>query len=50
MISNRSKEKDKKEKRKQSDFEIMIFSLMQKSLKAAMDAALNDILKEWDKK
>ena len=41
------KKKKKKENRKQSDLETMIFSIMQKSLKSAMDAALDDIFKEW---
>ncbi len=46
MNDNDKKKKD----RKKSDFEIMIFQIMQKSLKSAMDAALDDILKDWDKK
>ena len=53
MRINNSKSEDKKKKKKErhdSDLETMIFSIMQKSLKAAMDAALDDILKDWDKK
>ena len=41
------KKKKKKENRKQSDLEGLIFSIMQKNLKAALDAALDDIFKEW---
>ena len=40
------KEKDKK-KKKQSILEAEIFAILQKSLKAALDAALYDIVKEW---
>ena len=36
-----------KKKKKKSVLEAEIFMLMQKSLKAAMDAALDDIFKEW---
>ncbi len=42
------KEKDKKKKQKEkSTLEAEIFMIMQKSLKAAMDAALDDIFKDW---
>ena len=37
----------KKKKKKQSVLEAEILSLMQKSLKAALDAALDDIFKGW---
>lgn len=40
------KDKDKKKKKK-SVLEAEIMSLMQKSLKAALDAALDDIFKDW---
>ena len=43
-----SKEKDKdKKKKKKSILEAEILRLMQKSLKAAMDQALDEIFKEW---
>lgn len=38
--------KDKKKKKK-STLENEVFSVMEKSLKAALDTALDDILKEW---
>ena len=40
------RDKDKKKKKK-STLENEVFSIMEKSLKAALDAALDDILKEW---
>lgn len=42
-----SKDKDEKKKKKKSVLEDEIFRIMQASLKSAMDAALDDILKEW---
>ena len=43
---SREKDKDKKKKKK-SVLEAEILRLMQKSLKAAMDQALDEIFKEW---
>jgi len=41
-------EKDKKKKKKeQSVLEAEIFSIMEKSLKTALDMALDEILKDW---
>lgn len=37
----------KKKKRKQSTLENEIFNIMEKSLKTALDVALDDIFKEW---
>ena len=47
-ISN-SKEnnRDKKKKKKQSTLEAEVFAIMEKSLKSALDVALDDILKDW---
>lgn len=42
------KKEDKKEK-KQSVLEKEIFSIMEKSMKTALDAAVDDLLKDWDK-
>lgn len=42
-------DKTKKKKRKQSVWEQEIFSFMTKSLDAALNVALDDILKDWDK-
>ena len=40
-------EKDKKKKKKQSILEAEIMRIMQKSLKTAIDIALDDILKDF---
>ena len=44
-----SREDDRKKKNKKRDaaLEAYIFPLMQKSLKAALDAALDDLFKGW---
>ncbi len=42
----RDKNKNRK-KKKQSTLEAEIFSIMEKSLKTALDVALDDIMKEW---
>ena len=41
------KEKDRKKKKRKSILEAEIMSIMQKSLKTALDMALNDIFKDW---
>lgn len=46
MKDSKQKEKDKKKKR-ENLLEKELFSLMQKSLKAALDAAFDDLLKSW---
>ena len=40
-------QKDKRKKKKKSVLEAEIMSLMQKSLKAALEMALDDIYKDW---
>ena len=45
--SKDNRDKDKKKKKKQSTLEAEIFSIMEKSLKSALDIALDDIFKEW---
>ena len=44
-----SEKKDDKKKKKQSTLEKEIFSIMEKSTKTALDAAVDDLLKDWDK-
>lgn len=46
-MSQNQKDKDKKKKKKQSILEAEIMSIMQKSLKTALDLALDDILKDF---
>ena len=41
------KEKDKKKKKRQSLLEAELFRIMEKSLKVAMDKALDDIYRDW---
>lgn len=40
-------ERDKKKKKKKSVLEAEILSFMRKSLKAALDLALDDLFKDW---
>ena len=45
---SQKKDKDKKKKKKeQSVLEAEIFSIMEKSLKTALNMALDEILKDW---
>lgn len=44
-----SEKKDDKKKKKQSILEKEIFSIMEKSMKTALDVAVDDLLKDWDK-
>ena len=49
-IGSAQEQKDKsknRKKKKQSTLEAEIFSIMEKSLKTALDVALDDIMKEW---
>ena len=41
------KEKKDKKKKRESELEKMIFSIMEKSMKTALDKALDDIFKDW---
>ena len=43
----KKKDREKEKKRKQSILEREIMSLMSKSLKTALDLALDDIFKDW---
>ena len=45
--SSSQSERDKEKKKNKSVLEKEIFSIMEKSLKTALDAALDDILKDW---
>ena len=46
-VSKKDKDKDEKKKKRESEFEKMIFQIMEKSMKIALDQAIDDILKEW---
>ena len=43
-----SSQKKERKKKKKSVLEAEILALMQKSLRAALDAALDDIFKDWE--
>ena len=45
-MSNKKKDKDKKKKKK-SVMEAEIMRFMEKSMKTALDLALDDIFKDW---
>ena len=45
MNADEKKKKDKK--KRQSDLEKMVFQFMEKSMKDALDAALDDLFKDW---
>ena len=48
-MSDKKKDKDKKKKKKKkkSVLEAEILSFMQKSMKTALDLALDDLFKDW---
>ena len=46
-MSESQKDKDKKKKKKQSILEAEIMRFMEKSLKTALDLALDDLLKDF---
>ena len=46
-MSQRKEDDKKKKKKQQSQLEAFIFSMMEKSMKAALDAAMKDLLKDW---
>ena len=46
-MSQSKSDQEKRKKKRQSILEAEIMSIMHKSLKAAMDAALKDIFKDW---
>ena len=46
-MTQSQKDKEKKNKKKQSILEAEIMRIMEKSLKTAIDLALDDIFKDW---
>ena len=45
--SQSDREKEKRKKKKQSILEAEIMRIMEKSMKTALDKALDDIFKDW---
>ena len=41
------KDREKEKKRKQSILQVEVMKIMEKSLKTALDLALDDIFKDW---
>lgn len=46
-IENTSARDRDKKKKKKSNLETEVFSIVEKSLKTALDKALDDLLKDW---
>lgn len=46
-MSQRSEDEKKRKKKQQSQLEAFIFSMMEKSMKAALDAAMKDLFKDF---
>ena len=49
MRIDRTRERENEKEKQQSILEKEIFSIMEKSMKTALDAAVDDLLKDWDK-
>ena len=47
MMKVRNKNDKDKKKKRESELESFIFAVMEKSMKQALDAALDDLLKDW---
>ena len=46
-MSQRNDDEKKRKKKQQSQLEAFIFQMMEKSMKAALDAAMKEIFKGW---
>ncbi len=46
-MTQNQKEREKKKKKRQSILEAEIMKIMEKSMKTALDKALDDIFKDW---
>ena len=46
-MSQRSEDEKKRKKKQQAQMEAFIFQMMEKSMKAALDAAMKDLFKDW---
>ena len=46
-VGANQEDKKKKKKKRQSELEAMIFQMREKSMKTALDKALDDIMKDW---
>ena len=46
-MSQRNDNENKRKKKQQSQLEAFVFQMMEKSMKAALDAAMKDLFKDW---
>ena len=46
-MSQRNDDEKKRKKKQQSQLEAFVFQMMEKSMKAALDAAMKDLFKVW---
>ena len=46
-MSQRNDDEKKHKKKQQSQLEAFVFQMMEKSMKAALDAAMKDLVKDW---
>ena len=46
-MSQRNDDDKKRKKKQQSQLEAFVFQMMEKSMKAALDAAMKDLFKDW---
>ena len=46
-MSQRNDDEKKRKKKQQSQLEAFVFQMIEKSMKAALDAAMKDIFKGW---
>lgn len=46
-MSQRREDDKKKKKKQQSQIEAFVLQMMEKSMKAALDAAMKDLFKDW---
>ena len=46
-MSQRNDDEKKRKKKQQSQLEAFVFQMMDKSMKAALDAAMKDLFKDW---
>lgn len=46
-MSQRNDDEKKRKKKQQSQLEAFVFQMIEKSMKAALDAAMKDLFKDW---
>ena len=46
-MSQRNDDEKKRKKKQQSQLEAFVFQMMERSMKAALDAAIKDLFKDW---